>query len=274
MRLDAMYAEERRVDAILQAKQRDLLALHDQMGDEDDRARREFDKHQHDLEAFQAVVIASTMSIGLVSSIFKEKKETSRLSSLAEELKMREFNLPRVTSSSATIPPETFLPRRLVPRLHQLQLPQPISRPQSLDKVLDFHNASSLVAFPAPTQLSIQSRLLLHSACSLSYQSIVVPRPKLPSTNHSLASELSRTIDSLGRSTTRRQFLLRDWIAMNALRSNPTSVVTRISSSFKKLLATGNSLPRGRLFPRSMTTWRQVPRLTAPESSSMTKLSS
>ena len=49
-----MCAEERRVDALLQAKQRDLQALHDQMRAEDDRARREFQQHQHDLEAFQA----------------------------------------------------------------------------------------------------------------------------------------------------------------------------------------------------------------------------
>ena len=54
MRLGAMYAEERRVDAILQAKQRHLLVMHDQMRAEDDRARREFEKRQHDLEAFQA----------------------------------------------------------------------------------------------------------------------------------------------------------------------------------------------------------------------------
>ena len=54
VRLDAMYAEERRVDAILQAKQRDLQALHDQMRAEEDRARREYELHQRDRDALQA----------------------------------------------------------------------------------------------------------------------------------------------------------------------------------------------------------------------------
>ena len=54
VRLDAIYAEERRVDAILQAKQRDLLALHDQMRADEDRARREYEQHQRDRDALQA----------------------------------------------------------------------------------------------------------------------------------------------------------------------------------------------------------------------------
>ena len=214
------------------------------------------------------------MSIGLVFYIFREKKETSRLSSLAEELRICEFNLPRVPSFSATIPPETFLPRWLVPRLHQLQLPQPISRPQRLDVAPDFHNANSLVAPLAPTHYSIQSRLLPHSACNLSYPTTVAPRPEPLSTSSFLGPELPSTSNSLGRNTTRRRPLLRVLIAVNARHSNRTSVATRTSSNSNTMLATGSLVPRGRLFLRSMTTWRQVPRLTAPESSSMTKLRS
>ena len=52
-RLEAMYAEERRVDAILQAMQRYLLALHDQMRAEEDRARRKYEQHQRDRDALQ-----------------------------------------------------------------------------------------------------------------------------------------------------------------------------------------------------------------------------
>ena len=52
--LNAMYAEERRVNAILQTKQRNILALYDKMRAENDRARREFQEHYKDLEAFQA----------------------------------------------------------------------------------------------------------------------------------------------------------------------------------------------------------------------------
>ena len=54
VRLNAIYAEERRVDAILQANQRDLQALHDQMRTEVDRARREYEQHQRDRNALQA----------------------------------------------------------------------------------------------------------------------------------------------------------------------------------------------------------------------------
>ena len=54
VRLDAIYAEERRVDAILQAKQRDLQALHDQIRAEKDRACREYEHHQRDRDALQA----------------------------------------------------------------------------------------------------------------------------------------------------------------------------------------------------------------------------
>ena len=54
VRLNAIYAEERRVDAILQAKQLDLQALHDQMRAEKDRARREYEQHQRDRDALQA----------------------------------------------------------------------------------------------------------------------------------------------------------------------------------------------------------------------------
>ena len=45
MRLDAMYAKEHPGDAILQAKQRHILAMTDQMRAEVDRACPEFQKH-------------------------------------------------------------------------------------------------------------------------------------------------------------------------------------------------------------------------------------
>ena len=53
VRLNAIYAEERRVDPILQAKQRDLQALHNQMRAEEDRERREYEQHQRDRDALQ-----------------------------------------------------------------------------------------------------------------------------------------------------------------------------------------------------------------------------
>ena len=186
---------------------------------------------------------------------------------------MREFNLPRVPSSSATIPFETFLSRRLVPRLHQLLLLQPINRPQNFDVALAFHNVSSLLAPFAPTHLSIQSRIFPYSACSFSYLSTVAPRPKLLSNSSSCGPELSSFSNSLGRITTRRRPLLRVSIAINARYSNRTGVATRTSINSNKMLATGSLVPRGRLFTRCPTTLKQAPRLTAPESSSTMKSS-
>ena len=52
-RLEAMCVEKRRVDAILKAKQRDLLALNDQIRAEEDRARHEYEQHQRDRDALQ-----------------------------------------------------------------------------------------------------------------------------------------------------------------------------------------------------------------------------
>ena len=49
-----MRAEERRVEALLHDKRRELEAIHEHVRAEDDRARREFHQHERDLEAFQA----------------------------------------------------------------------------------------------------------------------------------------------------------------------------------------------------------------------------
>ena len=53
-RLEAMCAEERRVDALLSAKQQDLQAINDRVCAEEDRAQREALQHQRDVIAFQA----------------------------------------------------------------------------------------------------------------------------------------------------------------------------------------------------------------------------
>ena len=60
-RLDTIRSDELRVDAILRAKQRDLQLVQDQLQSlktgravEEDRARREFQQHQRDLQTFQA----------------------------------------------------------------------------------------------------------------------------------------------------------------------------------------------------------------------------
>ena len=50
------------------------------------------------------------MSNGFFFSIFREDKETSRLSLLAEEPRMREFNFPCVFSFRAIIPQRLFSP--------------------------------------------------------------------------------------------------------------------------------------------------------------------
>ena len=56
-----------------------------------------------------------------------------------------------------------------------------------------------------------------------------------------------------------QQLLLHVLIATNARHSSPMSVATRICSNFNKTLATGSLVLRGRLIPRSLITWRQVP---------------
>ena len=53
-RLEAMRAEERRLDAFLRANQQDLQAIHDRVREEEDCAQREFLQHQRDVIAFQA----------------------------------------------------------------------------------------------------------------------------------------------------------------------------------------------------------------------------
>ena len=49
-----MRTEERRVDALLCAKQQDLQAINDRVRAEEDRAQHEFLQHQRDVIAFQA----------------------------------------------------------------------------------------------------------------------------------------------------------------------------------------------------------------------------
>ena len=49
-----MRAEERRMNALLRAKEQDLQAIHDRVRTEDDRAEREVLQHQRDVIAFQA----------------------------------------------------------------------------------------------------------------------------------------------------------------------------------------------------------------------------
>ena len=106
MRLDAMYAEESRVGAILKAKQRDLLALHDQMRAEDDRARRDFQKHQHDLEAFHT------------EADRLDNEHRARLRHFQREKKDLETQLARGRAQDARIqsPSRTQLQRDYAPR--------------------------------------------------------------------------------------------------------------------------------------------------------------
>ena len=123
MRLDAMYAEERRVDAILQAKQPDLLALHDQMRAKIDRARREFQKHQHDREAFQA------------EADRRDNEHRARLLHFQKEEKKAETQLARgraqdarIQSSSRTKlqrdnPPRDFPPQMARPSIASASAP-------------------------------------------------------------------------------------------------------------------------------------------------------
>ena len=113
MRLDAMYAEERRVDAIKEAKQRDLQALHDQMRAEEDRAGRECER-QRDLDALQA------------EADRLDKEHRSRLLHFQREERDLETQLARGGIQDERIQPS---PRTQYQREYPSRLPPQTARP-------------------------------------------------------------------------------------------------------------------------------------------------
>ena len=233
--LDAIRVEELRIDVILRAKQRDLQLVSDQLhlietgrAAENDRARREFQQHQRDLQAFRARPIASTTSTELVSSNSGKRRESCMSSSIAKELTTSEPRLLRDFSETihfGAIALRRRAPRWVRPRqaLRQPQRPCPTNRSQKPAVTFDCVSLSRFVRPLALLLPSTQFSQFLLSACSLCGTSIVAPRPK-----------------SLGRTSPQRRPLLRASIDAKARHSCHTSVATHTTSHSNRLVAIGH----------------------------------
>ena len=145
-RLEAMRAEERRLDALLRAKQQDFQAIHDRVRAEEARAQREALQHQRDVIAFQAE--ADRLS----------QEHQDRMAHFQRE----EWPPPSAHGFSKTITLGVVAPRRHAPWrvLHQPQRPRPIKQRKRPAVTLDSLNIDSL---PLPLALTLPSTQVLQN---------------------------------------------------------------------------------------------------------------
>ena len=245
-RLDAIRAEELRIDAILRAKQPDFQFIETRRAAEKDRFHRELQQHQRDLQACQAE--ADRLDHQHRARLLQFQRERE----LHEQLDRERADDERASSPSRfqrNYPPRLYRIRQRVPRwerpqqaLRQPQRPCLTNRPQKPAVTLDCVFVSSFVRPLALLLPLTQFPQFLLSACSLCGPSILAPRMK-----------------SLGGTSPRRRPLLRASIDAKTRHSSRTCVATHTSSHSNRLVAIWQSAFNDRLCPPYRFISRQAP---------------
>ena len=194
VRLDAMYVEERRIDALLRAKQDDLQSAYDQLQvAETDSAAEEKASQEH-LESRDS----SRCSLAFQEEADKtfEEFEANSDSFWREERESGSCVLPaevtKALMSLGTNLPSSIVPRRQeLPRvrLHHLLLPRSIIRRRTRAQTLD---STSNCSHSSPPARALPSKQLPRSALDLRRPSTVGPRLERPRAVWSLCRHTAR----------------------------------------------------------------------------------